>query len=90
MRYTQVDLPPKPYRLLKTDLAAKLSARSSGGITYQLLVDTTDTPQLHIAVTANEGGGLWSKEAVRLDSIEAVIDAYAAIVADVSSDASSR
>lgn len=77
MRYTPVDLTPKPYRLLKTDLAAKLSARSSGAITYQLLVDTTDTPQLHIAVTANEGGGLWSKEAVCLDTIETVLAPYA-------------
>lgn len=64
---TSPDLTPKPYRLLKTDLAAKLSARSSGGITYVLLADATDAPELHIAVTANEGGGLWSKEVVRLN-----------------------
>lgn len=69
-------LTPKPYRLLKTDLAAKLSARSTGGITYVLLADTTDEPDLHIAVTANEGGGLWSKETVRLDTIETVLEAY--------------
>lgn len=74
---TSPDLTPKPYRLLKTDLAAKLSARSTGGITYVLLADTSDVPELHIAVTANEGGGLWSKEAVRLDIIEGVLDAYA-------------
>ena len=74
---TSPDLTPKSYRLLKTDLAAKLSARSAGGITYVLLVDTTDESELHIAVTANEGGGLWSKEAVRLDTIESVLDAYA-------------
>lgn len=74
---TSPDLNPKPYRLLKTDLAAKLSARSTGGITYVLLADSGDDPELHIAVTANEGGGLWSKEAVRLDIIEAVLDAYA-------------
>ena len=67
---TSPDLTPKPYRLLKTDLAAKLSARSTGGITYVLLADTSDVPELHIAVTANEGGGLWSKEAVRLDIIK--------------------
>lgn len=74
---TSPDLIPKPYRQLRTDIAAKLSARSTGGITYVLLADTSDTPELHIAVTANEGGGLWSKEAVRLDTIEAVLDAYA-------------
>jgi len=76
MRHTPVDLTPKPYRLLKTDLAAKLSARSTGGITYQLLADTSDTPQLHIAVTANEGGGLWSREPVGLGTIEKVLAPY--------------
>ena len=74
---TSPDLTPKPYRLLKTDIAAKLSARSSGGITYILLADTTEEPELHIAVTANEGGGLWSKETVRLDTLEEVLDAHA-------------
>lgn len=74
---TSPDLTPKPYRLLKTEIAAKLSARSSGGITYVLLADTTDAPELHIAVTANEGGGLWSKEAVRLGTIETMLEAYA-------------
>lgn len=74
---TSPDLTPKPYRLLKSDLAAKLSARSTGGITYLLLADMGDDPELHLAVTANEGGGLWSKEAVALKTIETVIDAYA-------------
>lgn len=74
---TSPDLTPKPYRLLKSDIAAKLSARSAGGITYVLLADTGDDPELHIAVTANEGGGLWSKEAVALNTIETVLDAYA-------------
>ena len=75
---TSPDLTPKPYRLLKSDIAAKLSARSTGGITYMLLADVGDEPELHIAVTANEGGGLWSKEAVSLTTLEAVIDAHAA------------
>ena len=74
---TSPDLTPKPYRLLKSDIAAKLSARSQGGITYVLLADIGDDAELHIAVTANEGGGLWSKEAVSLTTIEAVIDAHA-------------
>ena len=74
---TSPDLTPKPYRLLKSDIAAKLSPRSQGGISYVLLADTSDTPELHISVTANEGGGLWSKEAVALTTLEAVIDAHA-------------
>lgn len=74
---TSPDLSPKPYRLLRTDIAAKLSPRSQGGISYVLLADASDTPELHIAVTANEGGGLWSKEAVALSTIEKVLDAHA-------------
>jgi hypothetical protein len=74
---TSPDLTPKPYRLLKSDLAAKLSPRSQGGIAYLLLADDGEAPDLHIAVTENIGGGLWSKEAVSLTTIEAVLDAYA-------------
>jgi len=74
---TSPDLTPKPYRLLKSDLAAKLSPRSQGGIAYLLLADDGDAPELHIAVTENVGGGgLWSREAVSLSTIEAVLDAY--------------
>ena len=64
------------YRLLKSDLAAKLSPRSRGGITYILLADLGDWPDLHIAITANEGGGLWSKEAIPLSAIESIVDAF--------------
>lgn len=76
MPKTCPDLTPKPYRLLKTDLAAKLSSRSTGGITYLLLASQNDLA-LFLAVTANEGGGLWSKEAVCLDTIETVLAPYA-------------
>jgi hypothetical protein len=76
MRKTKVDPTPKPYRLLKTDIAAKLSPRSEGAITYQLLADTSDESDLFIAVTANEGGGLWSKETVALTKIKEVLSAY--------------
>lgn len=72
-----IDLTPKSYRLLKTDLAAKLSPRSQGGITYLLLVDTGPEPQVHIAVTGNEGGGLWSKEVVSLQSVQTILGVYA-------------
>lgn len=73
MRYSQkADLTPRPYRLLKNDLAAKLSARSQGGITYYLLADEAE---LYIAIVGNEGGGLWSKEVVSLTAIEAAIEA---------------
>jgi hypothetical protein len=38
----KADLSPRPYRLLKNDLAAKLSAHSQGGITYYLLADEAE------------------------------------------------
>ncbi|MDD3354502.1 hypothetical protein [Zoogloea sp.] len=44
---TAPDLSPKPYWLLKTDIAAKLSARSTGGITYVLLSDTRNKKDTH-------------------------------------------
>ncbi|MCO8250740.1 hypothetical protein [Comamonas thiooxydans] len=68
---------PQTFRLLKTDIAAKLSTRSEGGITYIVMADLGDWPDLHLAVTANEGGGLWSREAVALSTIEAIIDGFA-------------
>ena len=48
---TSPDLTPKPYRLLKTDIAAKLSARSSGGITYVLLAKETKRTPMSFNVT---------------------------------------
>ena len=69
---------PQTFRLLKTDIAAKLSTRSEGGITYIVMADLGDWPDLHLAVTANEGGGLWSREAVALSTIGAIIDGFAA------------
>ena len=68
---------PQTFRLLKTDIAAKLSTRSEGGITYIVMADLGDWPDLHLAVTANEGGGLWSREAVALSTIEAIVDGFA-------------
>jgi len=41
---TSPDLSPKPYRLLKSDIAAKLSARSQGGISYVLLATRATRP----------------------------------------------
>jgi len=40
-------------------MAAKLSARSRDGITYDLLADEAER---QIAFVGNEGGGLWSKD----------------------------
>ena len=55
----KADLSPRPYRLLKNDMAAKLSARSRDGITYDLLADEAER---QIAFVGNEGDGLWSKD----------------------------
>lgn len=76
---THHDLTPRRYRLLKKEIAAKLSARSAGQLTYLLLASeprSEDEPSaLYLAVTGNEGGGLWSREAVALDAVEQVLDA---------------
>lgn len=48
----KADLSPRPYRLLKNDMAAKLSARSRDGITYDLLADEAER---QIAFVGNEG-----------------------------------
>lgn len=72
---TAAHLQPQTMRLLHTDLASKLSPRSQGGITYVLLADSANA--LWLAVTGNEGGGLWSKEAVSFQALDNLLQPYA-------------
>jgi len=64
------------YRLLKTDLAAKLGLRAKGGITYQLLADA-EGQELYLTVIANEGGGYWSRELIPFTNIINCLSLYA-------------
>lgn len=76
-QYLRGDWPTMVWPAWLAYIAAKLSERSQGGITYVLLADIGDDAERHLAVIANEGGGLWCKETVRLDTLEAVLDAHA-------------
>lgn len=57
------------YWLLKDSKCPKLSKYSEGGIKYQLLA-SDDRVSLHIRITANEGGGYYSKEVINFDQVE--------------------
>jgi len=57
------------YWLLKDGKCPKLSKYSEGGIKYQLLA-SDDRVSLHIRITANEGGGYYSKEVINFDQVE--------------------
>lgn len=75
----RADLSPRPYRLLRDDIAPKLSGRPGAAVAFLLLADPPDAPapDLFVAVTANVGGGgLWSKEAVPLAAVAAAIDTW--------------
>lgn len=68
--------PQTRYRLLKTDIAAKLGLRAQGGITYQLLVDP-EGHELYLTVVANDGGGYWSREVISFSKVEDCLSTHA-------------
>lgn len=68
--------PQTRYRLLKTDIAAKLGLRAQGGITYQLLADP-EGHELYLAVVANDGGGYWSREVIPFSKVEDCLSTHA-------------
>lgn len=59
---------PQPFRLIREEKATKLGARSTGRITFQVLTDE-GRQALFIRISANEGGGFISDEAVNLHAI---------------------
>lgn len=61
-----------PYLRLRRQHAPKLGERSVGGVTYEVLADPART-QLYFYITANDGGGAWSRETVPLRDIEAAL-----------------
>lgn len=61
---------PTAYLRLAEDRARTLSGRSA--IRYAVFADPART-QVYLAVVANEGGGNWNREAVRLTDIEAAL-----------------
>lgn len=61
---------PTAYLRLVEDRAPTLSGRSA--IRYAVFADPART-QVYLAVVANEGGGNWNREVVRLTDIEAAL-----------------
>lgn len=64
---------PQPFRLIREARAAKLGARSTGRITFQILTDEA-RQALFIRISHNEGGGYISDEAVSLHAIRRCVN----------------
>ncbi len=62
-QFNQTDL-----TIVATKSARKLGERSTGSVDYCVLVDSERT-QLYLAITGNEGGGYFSREAVPIAAI---------------------
>lgn len=63
---------PTSLYLLRTDSTPKIGQRANGHVHYQVLADT-DRQQLFIRLTANDGGGYFSRELVSFASIQHAI-----------------
>lgn len=64
------------YWLLKAGVAAKIGKQAHGGLSYQILGDV-DRQSLHIAITANDGGGYFSRELVPFAKVQACLSQFA-------------
>lgn len=56
------------FHLVRQGSAAKLGAKSTGTISYAILIDA-DRTEPFIALTGNDGGGYFSREAVPISSL---------------------
>ena len=56
-----------------TLVCKKLGAKAVGGISYQLLGDS-ERQNLYVRITANFGGGYFSREIVRFSAVKACLD----------------
>ena len=56
------------FQLIRHGTAAKLGANSSGSIRYAILIDADHT-EPHLALTGNDGGGYFSREAVPISAL---------------------
>lgn len=61
--------PTHTYLQLKVATAAKLGQRAKGGITYAVLADA-DKQALYLTITANSGGGYFSRDIVPMATVE--------------------
>jgi hypothetical protein len=65
---------PQTYRLIREERAAKLGARSTCGVIFQVLADEA-RQALFLRIARNEGGGYINDEAVSLHAILACLQA---------------
>jgi hypothetical protein len=65
---------PQTYRLIREERAAKLGARSTCGVIFQVLADEA-RQALFLRIARNEGGGYINDEAVSLHTILACLQA---------------
>jgi hypothetical protein len=63
----------QPYWLLKSNTCKKLGVKAVGGISYQLLGDS-ERQNLYVRITANFGGGYFSREIVPFSAVKACLD----------------
>lgn len=70
-----VQAPMTPFRLLDAGQAKKLGQQSAGLLSYHVLADHGRSEVL-IAVTANDGGGFFSRERVNFRTIETCLEKY--------------
>jgi hypothetical protein len=63
----------QPFWLLKSNTCKKLGAKAVGGISYQLLGDI-ERQSLFVRITANFGGGYFSREIVPFSEVKACLD----------------
>lgn len=70
-----VQVPMTPFWLLDAGQAKKLGKQSAGLLTYHVLANHGRSDVL-IAVTANDGGGFFSRERVNFRAIETCLEKY--------------
>lgn len=68
MKSKPVPAPPTQFLLLREAQAAKLGQYANGAITYQVL-RVPDGDALYLRVSANAGGGYFSREAVPVEAV---------------------
>jgi hypothetical protein len=65
---------PTTYLLVKTETARKTGRHAEGSLTYVVL---RDTEEVYLALTANDGGGHFGREAVPFSAVERCVEGLA-------------
>lgn len=65
----------EPAWVLKTSIAPKLGKHAEGGISYQILTDSSRAEPM-IRIVNNDGGGFYSKEILSFNNVKGCIDKH--------------